>query len=102
MSPAPVHRSPGSAVGPSASPPDQFGPAGAIIKLPFQAPQPDFDLRLGPYGLVHARLSLPGNGSFEASQGMLRIRPYSAVRDQQQQLNGERFFDVESVNRWTD
>jgi hypothetical protein len=80
---------------------DQFGPSGAVVKLPFQSVQPEFNLGDGPYGLVHARLSVPGNGSFEASQSMVRIRPYSAVRDQQQ-INGQRFFDVESVNRWGD
>ncbi len=80
--------------------PDQFGPSGAMFKLPFQGAHPDFDLNLGPYGLVHARLSVPGNGSFETSQAMVRIRKYSAVRDENQQINGQRFFDVERVDRW--
>jgi hypothetical protein len=79
--------------------PQQFGPAGAIVKLPFQNVHPEFDLNIGPYGLVHARLSIPGNGSFEASEGMLRIRPYSIIRDQSQQIDGRRFFDVERVDR---
>jgi hypothetical protein len=79
--------------------PQQFGPAGAIVKLPFQGVHPEFDLNIGPYGLVHARLSIPGNASFEASDSMLRIRPYSAVRDESQQINGHRFFDVERVDR---
>ncbi|HEY2881796.1 MAG TPA: hypothetical protein VGJ15_05170 [Pirellulales bacterium] len=80
--------------------PEQFGPAGAVFKLPFRAVQPEFDLNVGPYGLVHATLNVPGNGSFEASDSMLRIRPYSAVRDEEQQLTGRRFFDVERVERW--
>jgi hypothetical protein len=78
--------------------PQQFGPAGAIVKLPFQNVHPEFDLNIGPYGLVHARLSIPGNGSFETSEGMLRIRPYSIIRDQSQQIDGQRFFDNERVN----
>ena len=79
--------------------PQQFGPAGAIVKLPFQGVHPEFDLNLGPYGLIHARLSIPGNGSFEASQAALRIRPYSMIRDQSQLIDGRRFFDVERVDR---
>ena len=79
--------------------PQQFGPAGAIVKLPFQGVHPEFDLHLGPHGLVHARLSIPGNGSYEASDPMLRIRPYSVIRDQSQQIDGRRFFDVERVDR---
>ena len=49
--------------------PQQFGPAGAIVKLPFQGVHPEFDLNLGPFGLVHARLSIPGNGSFRSQPG---------------------------------
>jgi hypothetical protein len=78
--------------------PQQFGPAGAIVKLPFQSVHPEFNLNIGPYGLVHASLSIPGNGTFEASEGMLRIRPYSTVRDESQQIDGRRFFDNERVN----
>ena len=80
--------------------PDLFGPAGAVFKLPFQAIHPEFDLSYGPRGVVHAKLNIPGNGSFEASDAMVRIRPYSEVRDQSQQLNGTRFFNVERINRW--
>jgi hypothetical protein len=80
--------------------PDQFGPAGAVVKLPFQGVQPEFDVHVGPYGLVHATLNVPGSGSFETSQAMLRIRPYSVVRDEEQQITGTRFFDVERVDRW--
>ncbi len=80
--------------------PDQFCPAGAVVKLPFQSVQPEFDLQFGPYGLVHATLNVPGSGSYETSQAMLRIRPYSAVRDEEQQLTGHRYFDVERVDRW--
>jgi hypothetical protein len=80
--------------------PDQFGADGAIFKLPFQSVHPEFDLNYGPYGVVHAKLSVSGNGAFETSAAMVRIRPYSAVRDESQQLTGQRFFDVERVERW--
>jgi hypothetical protein len=80
--------------------PDLFGSDGAIFKLPFQAVHPEFDLDHGPWGLVHATLSVPGSGTYEASASMVRIRPYSNVRDESLQLTGQRFFDSERVERW--
>ena len=80
--------------------PDQFGPSGAVFKLPFQGAHPEFDLNIGPFGLVHARLNVPGNGSFETSRATVRIRQYSNVRDEAQQITGHRFFDVERVDRY--
>lgn len=79
---------------------EQFGPSGAVFHLPFQTKHPEFDLTVQPRGLIHARLNVPGNGSFEASQSTVRIRPYSPVRDQLQQTNGVRFFDLERVERF--
>lgn len=80
--------------------PDQFGPSGTVFKLPFQGAHPEFDLNIGPFGLVHARLNVPGNGSFETSRSTVRIRQYSNVRDEAQQITGQRFFDVERVDRY--
>ncbi len=80
--------------------PDQFGADGAVFKFPFQSVHPEFDLKYGPWGVVHAKLSVPGNGTFEASDSMVRIRPYSEVRDRSQQINGQRFFNTERVERW--
>lgn len=74
---------------------EDFGPAKAVYRLPFQGLHPEFDLELAPHGAVHARLSVPGHGTFEASEGMVRIRPYSAVRDQLQHATGRRFFPLE-------
>ena len=48
--------------------PSDFGPSGAVYRCPFQAVHPDFDYDLRPIGLVHARLTVPGDGVFEASQ----------------------------------
>lgn len=79
---------------------EQFGPSGAVFRLPFQAKHPEFDMSMQPTGLVHVRLNVPGNGSFEASQSMVRIRPYSSVRDQLQQNDRRRFFDVERTERF--
>jgi hypothetical protein len=77
--------------------PADFGPSGAVYEFPFQAVHPDFHLDLEPQGLVHARLSVPGQGSFEASQAMVRIRAYSSVRDHVQQATGSRFLHEEAV-----
>jgi len=76
-----------------------FGPLGAVYQFPFQAVHPDFDLELRAHGLVHARLSVPGQGTFEASQAMVRLRPYSAVRDRLQQNTGSRFAPIEQTDR---
>jgi hypothetical protein len=74
-----------------------FGPLGAVYRFPFQAVHPDFDLELRAHGLVHARLSVPGQGTFEASQAMVRLRPYSSVRDRLQQNTGSRFAPIEQT-----
>jgi hypothetical protein len=76
-----------------------FGPLGAVYQFPFQAVHPDFDLELRAHGLVHARLIVPGQGTFEASQAMVRLRPYSSVRDRLQQHTGSRFAPIEQTDR---
>ncbi len=72
-----------------------FASSGATYRLPFQAQHPDFDTDIQPHALVHARLTVPGQGTFEASCAMVRIRTYSSVRDRLQEANGDRFFPVE-------
>jgi len=74
---------------------DDFGTAGARYRLPFMAIHPEFHLAVGPYGALHVRLSVPGEGVFESTVGMVRIRPYSPVRDRLQQSAGRRFFPQE-------
>jgi hypothetical protein len=74
-----------------------FDPSGAVYRLAFQAVHPDFQFDLDPHGLVHARLSVPGDGAFEASQALVRIRAYSSVRDRAQQTTGNRFLPIERV-----
>ena len=56
------------------------GPSGAAYRLAFQAKHPEFDTEIQPHAIVHARLTVPGQGVFETSQGMVRIRPYDAQR----------------------
>lgn len=79
--------------------PQDFGPAGAVYRLPFQAVHPDFDFRVGAQGLLNARLIVPGSGTFDASVATLRIRPYSGMRDRLQQQTGQRFFSIERTGR---
>lgn len=78
--------------------PSDFGPLGARYRLAFQGVHPEFDPQVAPHGAIHARLSVPGRGVFEASDAAVRLRPYSAVRDEQQQLTGRRFFPGEQVS----
>lgn len=79
--------------------PEDLGPAGAVYPLPFQAIHPEFSRDIGSQGLVHARLSVPGQGTFEATASMVRIRPYSSVRDHMQQVQGSRFSPYERTGR---
>lgn len=77
--------------------PADFGPSGYECRLPFQYASPEFDARLVSFGIVHARLSVPGDGVFEASAATVRVRPYSALRDRFEQLGGTRFLPDEST-----
>jgi len=79
--------------------PDDFGPRGAVLRLKFQAVHPEFDRRVSSYGLLHARLNVPGSGTFETSVSTLRIRPYSAYRDSLETHRGHRFLPVERLGR---
>jgi len=75
--------------------PEDFGPYEATVRLPFGRAHPEFDTDVAPLGAAHVRLSVPGQGTFESTAGMVRIRPYSAVRDRLQQTTGHRFFPGE-------
>jgi hypothetical protein len=76
---------------------EDFGLEGAVYRLPFQSVQPEFDLAVARYGAVHARLSVPGQSTFEATAGTVRVRPPSPVRDQLQLDTGHRFFPQETT-----
>jgi len=75
--------------------PEDFGPYEAAVRLPFGRVHPEFDTDVAPLGAAHVRLSVPGQGTFESTASMVRIRPYSAVRDRLQQTTGHRFFPGE-------
>lgn len=78
---------------------DAVGPAGARFKLPFQAIHPEFDTEVAPFGLVQVRLAVPGHGTFAATVNLVRIRPFSPLRDVRQQLHLKRFFPQEQLTR---
>ncbi|MGD0898418.1 MAG: hypothetical protein ABR915_11320 [Thermoguttaceae bacterium] len=78
--------------------PEDFGPGGAIYHLPFQNVRPDFDLEVASRGAVHVRLGVAGQGTFDATQSSIRIRPHSIVRDNLQQATGHRFLPQERTS----
>lgn len=71
-----------------------FGTWGAVYRFPFRTIHPEFDLDVSPYGLLHARLGVRGDGSFEASVPV-RVRVYDPLRDHLQLHEGKRFFPNE-------
>jgi len=79
--------------------PDDFASPGTAYRFAFRSVHPEFNLRWAPYATVHARLSVPGRGVFDATSSDVRIRPYSALRDHLQQTTGQRFYDVERTGR---
>ena len=78
---------------------DDVGVEGAAFDLPFQAVHPEFNLDYAPKGIVHATLSIPGQGSFEANTGAIRIRAYNPIRDRLEEREGTRFFPTERTSR---
>ena len=71
----------------------------APFSYPFAGVHPEFDREIDPFGVVHVRMTIAGQGVFEASSAMVRLRPYSGPRDHQQQLRGRRFFYQETLGR---
>jgi len=74
------------------------GPLGVALKLPFQALHPDFDLDAEPFGMVTARLVVPGSGVFAASSDVV-IRRYSPLRTDLHRNEWRRFFPEEPTGR---
>jgi len=76
-----------------------YGPTGAVIRLPFQAVHPEFNQAIGPKAIVHARFSVAGSGTFDASTPAVRVRAYNPIRDRLEQREGNRFFAEEWTSR---
>jgi len=79
--------------------PEQATAAGFVLRLPFQAVHPDFENNVGSFGVVHARLAVPGRGLFTASTGMVRVREFNLLRERMLQSRGVRFFPQEETGR---
>lgn len=78
--------------------PTALTPRGVLFKLPFQALHPDLQTNVGPYALLHCRLSVPGQGTFDETVAV-RIRQANPLRDQLQKLTGSRFYGQEWLGR---
>ncbi len=79
--------------------PEDFGPNGAVVQLPFQALHPEYEPDIARLAVAHGRLTVAGAGVFEDSNGLVQIRPYSSPRDALQQTRGYRFFPNEMTGR---
>lgn len=72
---------------------------GYTFELPFQAVHPQFSDRTLPSGIVHVKLSVPGEGVFETTLDLVRIRPWSPLRDGMYRNTGRRFLPTEQTGR---
>jgi len=81
--------------------PDDFGPSGVRLRLPFGAITPELqpNWTAWHYGLVHVRLSVPGHGVFEDSRDGVRIKPFAPNRDRLEMKTGQRFLSTENLGR---
>ena len=81
--------------------PEEAGPAGYRYTLPFGAVHPELhaDWLAWWYGLAHVRLSVPGQGVFEASRDGVRLRPWSPVRDRLERAGMGRMLPSERLGR---
>lgn len=68
-------------------------------RLPFQFAHPDYQLDFPRYSLLHVRLVVPGQGTFEASLDGLSLRGFTPVRDRLQAASGARLLPNEQSGR---
>jgi len=68
-------------------------------RLEFQASHPDFELHLPRYAMLHARLMVPGQGTFEASLDGVSLRGFTPVRDRIEAASGTRWLPTERTGR---
>ncbi len=74
-----------------------FSPAGYIFDLPYQAFDPAERSTIRPQGLVNVRLSIPGQGVFEASAADVRLTPFSPLRNRIEASTGRRYLPTEAT-----
>jgi len=81
-----------------------FTSQGAEYRLEFRSRHPEFDFRIAADGLLTATLGVPGQGTFQASDAYVDLRPASRFRDALQQRTGQRFVRQERTGeragRW--
>ena len=75
-----------------------FTSDGAVYRLEFRGFRPERDVSVEAIGLLNARLVIPGQGTFAASEGLTVLRPYSPVRDLHQMFDGTRSLPLEVKN----
>lgn len=81
--------------------PADYGPRAARLQLPFGAITPELqpNWTATAYGLVHARISIPGHGVYASSRDGVRIRPWAPNRDRLEMKTGQRFLSTENMGR---
>ena len=81
--------------------PEQVGPNGVRLRLPFGRIHPELnsDWLAYSYGLVHVRFVVPGSGVFDDSRDGVRIRPWAPNRDYLEMNTGRRFLPTENLGR---
>ncbi len=68
---------------------NDFGPAGAIYRLPFRGPHPDEEDLLEPYGLIEVSFYVAGEGRFTSDATVL-LRKFNPIRRDMQLRTVER------------
>ncbi|HEY2413107.1 MAG TPA: hypothetical protein VGI40_12735 [Pirellulaceae bacterium] len=74
-----------------------FSRGAAMYQLPFRQFHPDFYFDVARQALLHARLGVPGQGVFMASDANVQMRGFSRIRDELQMKSPQRFFPQENA-----
>jgi hypothetical protein len=74
-----------------------FARGAAMYQLPFRQFHPDYYFDVARQSLVHARLGVPGQGLFMASDANVQLRGFSRIRDELQMKTPQRFFPTENA-----
>lgn len=77
----------------------QWNKPAYVVRLPFQAVDPEFNTKVAAHGMVHVRLVIPGNGWFDRTIDGVRIRTFSPLRDQLERDGKSRWMSYERTGR---
>lgn len=75
----------------------QFGPQGAVLRFPYRAVHPEFQLDIASDAIVQVRLQTRRSGPLYASAPVL-LRSFNPLRDRLQLKSGTRFFPAERTD----